>query len=178
MGVFRSWGGTAMDDELCFMPAVELARLVRTRELAARGFMAAFLGRIERVNPALNAIVTLAPEQAMREAEAADEAAPRGEWRGLLHGLPIAVKDLAETAGMRTTYGSPVFADHVPDTDAPYVALLRAAGAIVIGKTNVPEFGMGSQTFNPVFGATRNPHNLRMTSGGSSGGAAAAVAAG
>ncbi|HEY1915978.1 MAG TPA: amidase family protein [Streptosporangiaceae bacterium] len=167
-----------MDDELCFMPAVELARLVRGRELAARELVGAFLGRIERVNPAVNAIVTLAPERALREAEAADEAAARGSWRGVLHGLPIAVKDLAETAGMRTTYGSPLFADHVPDADAPHVALLRAAGAIVVGKTNTPEFGMGSQTFNPVFGVTRNPHDLRMTSGGSSGGAAAAVAAG
>jgi amidase len=167
-----------VDDELCFRSAVELAGLVRSREAAAREVVAAFLGRIERVNPLVNAIVTVAPERAMEQAKVADEEAARGGRLGPLHGLPVAVKDLAETAGMRTTYGSPLFAGYVPDTDAPHVALLRAAGAIVIGKTNTPEFGMGSQTFNPVFGATRNPHDLRMTSGGSSGGAAAAVAAG
>jgi amidase len=107
-----------------------------------------------------------------------DARAARGEFAGPLHGLPIAIKDLAETAGIRTTYGSPIFADHVPSFDAPYVALLKAAGAVVIGKTNVPEFGAGSQTFNPVFGPTRNPYDTRLTPGGSSGGAAAAVAAG
>ena len=101
-----------------------------------------------------------------------------GEPRGVLHGLPIAVKDLEDTAGMRTTYGSPLFASHVPDADSLLVERLRAAGAIVIGKTNTPEFGAGSQTFNAVFGATRNPWDLSRTPGGSSGGAAAAVASG
>jgi amidase len=136
------------------------------------------LARIEAVNPAVNAIVTLAAEQARAAAADLDDRAVRGEFAGPLHGLPIAIKDLAETAGLRTTYGSPLFAGHVPDFDAPHVALLKRAGAMVVGKTNVPEFGAGSQTFNPVFGATRNPYDLRLTPGGSSGGAAAAVAAG
>lgn len=167
-----------MDDDLCFTPAVELARLLRSRELSARELLDAFLNRIHRINPQLNAIVTLAEGRATAEAAAADEAAARGGRLGVLHGLPIAVKDLADTAGIRTTYGSPLFADHVPDADAPHVALLKAAGAVIIGKTNTPEFGAGSQTFNAVFGATRNPWDTRMTPGGSSGGAAAAVAAG
>ena len=167
-----------MDDDLCFTPAVELARRLRSRELSARELLDAFLNRIHRINPQLNAIVTLAEERATAEAAAADEAAARDGRLGVLHGLPIAVKDLADTAGIRTTYGSPLFADHVPDADAPHVALLKAAGAVIIGKTNTPEFGAGSQTFNAVFGATRNPWDTRMTPGGSSGGAAAAVAAG
>lgn len=166
-----------MDDDLCFTSAVELARLLRSRELSARELLDAFLNRIHRINPRLNAIVTLSEERAVAQAAAADELAARGENRGVLHGLPIAVKDLADTAGIRTTYGSPLFADHVPDADAPHVALLKAAGAVIIGKTNTPEFGAGSQTFNAVFGVTRNPWNTRMTPGGS-GGAAAAVAAG
>ena len=165
-------------DDLCFTPAVELARLLHTGELSARELLDAFLNRIHRINPQLNAIVTLAEEQAAAAAAAADKAAARGGRLGVLHGLPIAVKDLADTAGIRTTHGSPLFADHVPDADAPHVALLKAAGAVIIGKTNTPEFGAGSQTFNAVFGATRNPWDTRMTPGGSSGGAAAAVAAG
>ena len=136
------------------------------------------LARIEAVNPPVNAIVTLAAGPARAVAADLDARAARGEFAGPLHGLPIAIKDLAETAGIRTTYGSPLFADHVPDFDAPHVALLKQAGAVVIGKTNTPEFGAGSQTFNPVFGATRNPYDTRLTPGGSSGGAAAAVATG
>jgi amidase len=166
------------DDDLCFTSAVELARKLRARELSARELLDAYTDRIRRVNPELNAIVTLTEEQAAEQAAAADDAAARGESLGPLHGLPIAVKDLADTAGIRTTYGSPLFADHVPDADAPHVARLRAAGAVIIGKTNTPEFGAGSQTFNPVFGVTRNPWDTRLTPGGSSGGAAAAVAAG
>ncbi|HEV3379913.1 MAG TPA: amidase family protein [Trebonia sp.] len=167
-----------MDDDLCFSSAVELARLLLSRELSARELLGAYLDRIHRVNPLLNAIVTLAEEQAADQAAAADEALARGAPLGPLHGLPIAVKDLADTAGIRTTYGSPLFAGHVPDADAPHVARLKAAGAVLIGKTNTPEFGAGSQTFNQVFGTTRNPWDTRMTPGGSSGGAAAAVAAG
>jgi amidase len=154
--------------------ATELAAGLRARELSAREVMAAFLERIDAVNPRVNAIVTrLEPEQALALADAADAAGPRG----VLHGLPVAVKDLEDTAGMRTTYGSPLFASHVPAADSLLVERLRAAGAIVIGKTNTPEFGAGSQTFNAVFGATRNPWDLSRTPGGSSGGAAAAVAA-
>jgi len=167
-----------VDDDLCFTQAVDLARMLRSRELSARELLDAILHRIHRVNPQLNAIVSLAEPQALECAAAADEAAARGAVLGPLHGLPIAVKDLADTAGIRTTYGSPLFADYIPDADAPHVALLRAAGAVIVGKTNTPEFGVGSQTVNPVFGGTRNPYDVRMTCGGSSGGAAAAVAAG
>jgi len=164
--------------DLCTTPAVDLARMIRSRELSAAELLAAVLARIESVNPAVNAIVTLAPEQAAATAAELDSLAARGEFRGPLHGLPIAVKDLAETAGIRTTFGSPIFASYVPSFDAPHVALLKQAGAVVIGKTNTPEFGAGAQTFNPVFGPTRNPFDPRLTPGGSSGGAAAAVATG
>ena len=155
--------------------ATELAAGIRSREFSAREVMESHLERIAAVNPSVNAIVTLLdPEQALDAAERADGEPPRG----VLHGLPIAVKDLEETAGMRTTYGSPLHARNVPTHDSLLVERLRAAGALVIGKTNTPEFGAGSQTFNPVFGATRNPYDLTKTPGGSSGGAAAAVAAG
>jgi amidase len=164
--------------DLCATPAVELARLIRARELSAAELLAAVLARIADANPAVNAIVTLAAEQATATAAALDAQAARGSFAGPLHGLPIAVKDLAETAGIRTTFGSPLFASFVPDFDAPHVARLKQAGAVVIGKTNTPEFGAGSQTFNRVFGPTRNPYDTRLTPGGSSGGAAAAVAAG
>jgi amidase len=163
--------------DLCAAPATELAALIRSRELSATELLTAVLARIEEVNPALNAIVTLAAEQAAGVAAELDTLAAHGSWAGPLHGLPIAIKDVAETTGIRTTFGSPIFASYVPSFDAPYVALLKQAGAVVIGKTNAPEFGAGSQTFNPVFGATRNPYDTRLTPGGSSGGAAAAVAA-
>jgi amidase len=166
------------DDELWRWSATRLATAIREGDVTCVEVMDAHLRRIEAVNPALNAIVTLDAEQALREAAGADRASGAARSAGPLHGLPIAVKDLEDTAGMRTTYGSPLFRDHVPAADTLMVARLRRAGAIVIGKTNTPEFGAGSQTFNPVFGATRNPYDLARTSGGSSGGAAAAVAAG
>jgi amidase len=163
------WGRTAS----------ELAAGLRAGAFSAREVMEAHLARIEAVNPRVNAIVTLVePEQALAAADAADARRARGEPLGVLHGLPWAVKDLEETAGLRTTYGSPLFADHVPEADSLMVARLKRAGALVIGKTNTPEFGAGSQTFNRVFGVTRNPYDLARTPGGSSGGAAAAVAAG
>jgi amidase len=158
--------------------ATDLAARIRRRDVSAVEVMDAHLDRIEQVNPQLNAIVTLDADGARRAAVEADRALAAGATPGLLYGLPIAVKDLVDTAGMRTTYGSPIYRDHVPDEDALQVTRLRRAGAIVIGKTNTPEFGAGSQTFNPVFGATRNPYDLSRTAGGSSGGAAAAVAAG
>src|SRR6516162_3860100 len=133
--------------DLCATPAVELARLIRARQLSAAELLAAVLARIDEANPAINAIVTLA-DQASAVAAGLDARAARGSFAGPLHGLPIAVKDLAETAGIRTTFGSPLFASFVPDFDAPHVALLKAAGVVVIGKTNTPEFGAGSQTFN------------------------------
>ncbi len=152
---------------------------MRKRELSAREVMTRHLERIEAVNPRLNAIVTLRPEAALAEAAVADERmAGGGDRLGPLHGLPIAIKDLEDTAGIRTTYGSAAFADNVPAVDSLVVARLRAAGAIVVGKTNTPEFGVGSHTFNEVFGATRNPWALDRSAGGSSGGAGAALAAG
>ncbi len=146
--------------DLCFLSATELARRIRARELSAQEVMAAHLAQIERVNPQVNAIVTLLPDEAMAQSRAADEALARGEDVGPLHGLPIAHKDLVLTKGIRTTFGSPIFADFVPDRDALIIERLKRAGAITIGKTNAPEFGAGSQTFNPVFGATRNPYDL------------------
>jgi amidase len=162
--------------DICNISATELARLIRTGALSAREAVAAYLARIEMINPAVNAIVTLAPEQALAAARAADERLARGEPVGPLHGLPIAHKDLQPTAGIRTTFGSPVFRDYVPAEDSPLVARLKSAGAITIGKTNTPELGAGSQTFNPVFGPTLNPYDTTKTCGGSSGGAAVALA--
>jgi amidase len=160
--------------ELWALPAAELARMVAARQAAPSEIMAAHLARIAAANPAVNAVVSLRdPDALMAEARAADDA-PR---RGWLHGLPLAVKDLVATAGLRTTWGSPIHAGHVPAADDLLAARLRAAGAIFIGKTNVPEWGQGSHSFNPVFGTTRNPYDLRRTAGGSSGGAAAALAA-
>jgi amidase len=167
-----------MRTDLCFLPATELVRSLRRKELSAREVLSAHLAQIERVNPKVNAIVTLVPEQALNAADRMDEAIVRGEVLGPLYGLPIAHKDLQSTRGIRTTYGSPIYRDFVPDMDSLVVERLKRAGAITIGKTNVPEFGAGSQTFNPVFGATRNPYDLTKTSGGSSGGAAAALACG
>jgi amidase len=140
--------------------------------------MEAHLAQIERVNPQVNAIVTLDAEGALERAAAADRALAGGAVAGPLFGLPIAHKDLVETRGMRTTYGSPLFREHVPEADALIVERLRAAGAIAIAKTNTPEFGAGSQTYNEVFGETRNPYDLGKTCGGSSGGAAVALACG
>src|ERR1041385_7037957 len=136
--------------------------------------MRAFIAQIERVNPKVNAIVTFLPEQALKAAKAFD----RKKSSAPLGGLPIAYKDLVATEGVRTTFGSPIYADHVPTEAHAIVQRLSAAGAITIGKTNTPEFGAGSQTFNEVFGVTRNPYDLSKTCGGSSGGAAVAVACG
>ena len=164
--------------DVCFRPATELARSMAAREVSAAEVMDAHLARIEEVNPTLNAIVTLLPEMARRGAEAADAAITRGETLGPLHGLPVAHKDLTWTRGVRTTFGCRAFEHFVPDEDALIVERLRAAGAITIGKTNTPELGAGSQTFNAVFGATHNPYDTTKTCGGSSGGAAVALAAG
>jgi amidase len=158
--------------------ARDLAGAIRRRELSAREVMSWHLDRITEVNPQINAIVSLRPEAALDEADAADRRAAAGEPLGPLHGLPIAIKDLEDTAGIRTTYGSLAFAEHVPTIDSLVVSRLKAAGAIVIGKTNTPEFGVGSHTFNEVFGATRNPWAPDRSAGGSSGGAGAALAAG
>jgi amidase len=165
--------------DVCFMRAVELAALIREKKISARELMQAHLKQIGRVNSKVNALVTLVPEdQLMAQAAAADEALTKGRTLGPLHGLPIAAKDLHETAGIRTTYGSPLHRDFVPDFDCRVVQREKAAGAIVIGKSNVPEFGLGSQTFNKVFGPTRNPYNVSKTCGGSTGGGAVALACG
>ena len=163
---------------LCYLSAVEMARLVRAGKLSARELLAAHLAQIERVNPKVNAIVTLVPELAAAAALRADEMQAHKAPLGPLHGLPVAHKDLVETRGIRTTFGSPIYKDNVPAEDDIVVERLRRAGAITLGKTNTPEFGAGSQTFNSVFGATRNPYDLSKTCGGSSGGAAVALACG
>ena len=160
------------------MSAVEMARLIRTRKLSAREALAAHLKQIERVNPKVNAIVTLVPEMAAIAAAKADEKQARNEKLGPLHGLPVAHKDLAESRGILTTFGSPLYKDNIPAENDLIVERLLRAGAITIGKTNTPEFGAGSQTFNTVFGATLNPYDLTKTCGGSSGGAAVALACG
>ncbi|MBI3800311.1 MAG: amidase, partial [Deltaproteobacteria bacterium] len=164
--------------ELCFLTATELARRIRLKDLSCQEVMAAHLAQIERINPKVNAIVTLLPEQALKQARAADEDLARGAVLGPLYGLPIAHKDLVLTKGIRTTFGSPIFRDFVPQQDEIIVERLRQAGAITVGKTNTPEFGAGSQTYNSVFGETLNPYDLTKTCGGSSGGAAVSLACG
>jgi amidase len=161
--------------DIPFTPARQLARLIHARRISVTEVMRAFIAQVERTNPQVNAIVTFLPERALKEAKALD----RGKAKKLpLAGLPIAYKDLVPTKGIRTTMGSLAFRDNIPKEDALLVERLKAAGAITLGKTNTPEFGAGSNTFNKVFGATRNPYDLTKTAGGSSGGAAAAVASG
>ena len=171
-------GVTAVSSDLCTRPATELAAMVRAKEISARELLEAHLDRIQRLNPDVNAVVTIDAEGARAAAAAADAALAAGEEPGPLHGLPVAHKDTHATGGMRTTWGSPLHADTVPARDELVVARLRAAGAIRLGKTNVPEFAAGSQTVNPLFGATHNPYRHGLSAGGSSGGAAAALAAG
>ncbi len=162
----------------CFLSAVEMAGLIRAKKISAREALAIHLKQIERVNPKVNAIVTLVPELAAAAAAKADEAQARNQPLGPLHGLPVAHKDLMETRGIRTTFGSPLYRDYVPTFDDIVVERMARAGAITLGKSNTPEFGAGSQTFNTVFGATHNPYDLSKTCGGSSGGAAVALACG
>jgi amidase len=167
------------ESDICFMPARQMADLIRQKKLSAREVMQAHLKQINRVNTKVNAIVTLVSEdQLMAQAAAADEALAKGNWLGPLHGMPVGVKDLHETKGIRTTYGSPLHRDYLPNFDCRVVQREKEAGAIVIGKTNVPEFGLGSQTFNSVFGPTRNPYDLTKTCGGSTGGGSVALACG
>ncbi len=167
------------ESEICFMTATEMVQRIHARELSCHEVMEAHLNQIERVNPIVNAIVTQIPaEQVLAAADSADKALARGENTGPLHGLPIAHKDLVPTKDLRTTWGSPIFKDFIPDHDGLIVQRLKKAGAITIGKTNTPEFGAGSQTFNQVFGETVNPYDTTKTCGGSSGGAAVALACG
>ena len=167
------------ENEICFTRAKDLAAMIRDKRISSREVMQTHLKQIARVNSKVNAVVTLVPEdQLMAQALAADEAAAKGNWLGPLHGMPVGVKDLHATKGIRTTHGSPLYADDVPNFDCLVVEREKKAGGIVIGKTNVPEWGLGSQTFNPVFGPTLNPYDLTKTCGGSTGGGAVAVACG
>jgi len=166
------------NNDLCFLSATEQSGLIRSKKISAVQLIRAHLDQIERYNPTLNAIVTLTAESAMDEASAADQKMATNESVGILHGLPVAHKDLFLTKGVRTTFGSMAFKDFVPDVDSLAVERLKKAGAISLGKTNTPEFGAGSQTFNAVFGSTPNPYDLTKTCGGSSGGGAVALASG
>ena len=167
------------DRDLCFVPATGLQRLYRSGKVSPLEVMRAVLARIDAVNPRVNAYVTLARESAVAAARRATAAlARRSATLGPLHGIPVSIKDLTPTKGIRTTWGSKIFEHHVPEEDALYVDRLKRAGAIVVGKTNTPEFGAGANTFNAVFGVTRNPWNPALTCGGSSGGAAVALATG
>lgn len=174
---FKAQAATA--DELCYTSAVDLSNMIRTRQVSAREVMAAHLSRIERFNPRLNAIVAkLDDDKCLALADAADRKTASGEPLPPLHGLPIAFKDLQSAVGFPYTRGSLVYKDAMPTEDSVFVDRLRRAGVLAIGKTNVPEFGMGSHTFNKVYGTTVNPYDLTKSAGGSSGGAAAALAAG
>lgn len=165
-------------DELAFASAWEIARAIRERRLSSVEVIDAVLARIEELNPAVNAYCLVRGEQARAQAEGADRAVAAGGQLGALHGVPVALKDLTPTRGVRTTYGSRAFAEHVPDEDAILVVRLRAAGGVIVGKTTTPEFGNKGVTESPLLGRTNNPWRLTHTAGGSSGGSAAAVAAG
>jgi amidase len=163
--------------DIVMMDALALGRALRARELSCVDVMNAYLDHIERFNPKVNAIISMRErKELIAEATLRDEQLGRGEDLGPLHGMPQAIKDLAATKGIPTTQGSPIFKDNIPDADALFVERMRNAGAVIIGKTNTPEFGLGSQTYNPLFGLTRNAYDQTKTSGGSSGGAAVALA--
>lgn len=164
--------------DLTYRPAVVLEAMLRAKEISARELLAAHQERIDAANPRVNAIVTHTPELAAEQAQAADDAAARGTFLGPLHGLPVAFKDNHFTAGVATTFGSLTRKDLVPDEDDILVERMKNAGVVTLGKTNIPEFAAGGNTFNELFGVTRNPYDLTATAGGSSGGAAAALAAG
>src|SRR5258707_10583000 len=161
-----------MVESLSRKTACELVSLIATKAVSPVEVLDAHLATIARVNPKLNAIVTLVADAARAQAKEAEAAVMRGDMLGALHGLPVAIKDITPTAGIRTTYGSPLFKDFVPTEDAEAVRRLKAAGAIVLGKTNTPEFAAGANTFNDVFGVTRNPWNPALSPSGSSGGSA------
>ncbi|HEX2206443.1 MAG TPA: amidase [Longimicrobium sp.] len=165
------------EESIALLPAHDIARRVRAREVSPVEVLEACMAQVERHNPLLNAVVTPNP-RAREEAQALEQRMARGEDVGPLAGLPIGIKDVTEVAGVRTTYCSPMFADHVPREDAAVVQRLRAAGAVILGKTNTPEFAAGGNTFNAVFGVTRNPWNPERSPGGSTGGGAAGLATG
>ena len=166
------------DNSLVRQSARELARLIRTRAVSSLDVLDAHLAAIKALNPKLNAVVTLAEENARDNAQRAEQAVMKGEPIGALHGLPIGIKDITQTAGIRTTFASPLLKDNVPSEDEEVVRRLKAAGAIVLAKTNTPEFACGANTNNALFGPTRNPWNPALSPAGSSGGSAVAVATG
>ncbi|WP_256823948.1 amidase [Pseudomonas kurunegalensis] len=164
-------------DPIVALDAEALSQAIHARQVSCRDVMQAYLLHIERCNPVVNALVSLRPAEALlAEADERDRELARGHSRGWMHGMPQAIKDLAATAGLRTTLGSPLFAEQVPEQDAISVARVRASGALIVGKSNVPEFGLGSQTYNTLFGTTTNAYDPQRVAGGSSGGAAAALA--
>jgi amidase len=167
-----------MTDDLTLWSATKLEAAIRERTLSSRELLDSFTAKVDRLNPKVNAVVTTDLDRAMESARRADDAAAKGSWLGPLHGLPFTVKDAIVTGGLRSTGGSPELADHVPDVDAPAVARLARAGGILFGKTNAPTWSADIQTHNELFGTTNNPWDLDRTPGGSSGGAAAAVASG
>ena len=170
---------TASADDITALDATALSEAVHARRVSCREVMQAYLARIARLNPTYNAIVALRPDDALlAEADACDDELARGASRGWLHGAPQAIKDLANAAGLPTTLGSPLMRDFIAREDGLMAARMKGAGCIVIGKTNVPEFGLGSHTFNEVFGTTFNAYDVTKSAGGSSGGAAVALALG
>lgn len=170
-------GGDIVDDPITSMDALSLSKAIATKTVSCVEVMDAYLNRIDRLNPVYNAIVSLAPRhKLMAQAEAADQELAAGRYRGWMHGMPHAIKDLADLKGFVNTVGSPIFKDNVSTEDSLFVGRIRAAGAIFIGKTNAPEWGLGSQTYNQVFGSTGSAWNPKLTAGGSSGGAASGIA--
>src|SRR3954467_3281518 len=164
------------NEELLALSAVELRRRIGSKEISPVELLDACIARIERINPAVNAVTAVCYDRARTEAKAAEQAVVKGEPLGLLHGLPTVIKDLDETGGLLTPDGSPLYREFVPERDNAMVARVRAAGAIVVGKTNVPEFGAGANSRNYVWGATGNPFDPMLNAGGSSGGSAVALA--
>ncbi|WP_263596875.1 amidase family protein, partial [Pseudomonas fluorescens] len=161
--------------ELVLLQAHELAERIRLRQVSCREVMQTYLAHIERFNPKVNALVSLqAPQDLLAQADIRDAELAKGQYRGWMHGLPHAIKDLSLTRGIRTTLGSPLYKDFIPERDGIMVERIKAAGAIIIGKSNTPEFGLGSQSYNPLFGATGCAYDPSKTAGGSSGGAAVA----
>ena len=165
-------------EDLCFTPALELRDMIRDKRISPVELVKTFLSRIEKINPVINAYCTLAPEKALQSAKEAESAVMRGEEVGLLCGIPASIKDVTMTSGIRTTLGSKLYENFVPNVDELVVERVKKTGAVILGKTNTPEFAAGASTMNEIFGITRNPWNTEMTVGGSSGGAAASVAAG
>src|SRR2546427_3721026 len=178
IGLGSTLQGTPQRKDLAFLTISELSELIRTRKVSPIEITQTILERIEKLNPALNAYITVTPDLAMRSAREAESEIQQRKWRGPLHGVPVALKDLFDTAGVRTTAASALFKDRVPEQDAEVVRKLKAAGAVLIGKTNMHEFAFGGSSLVTYFGGVHNPWELGHIAGGSSGGSAAAGAGG